>query len=85
MVTFIVLDGNTFGYTDRDTSAPFVSMTVLAVDALLGGDPGIIDNTVLAFRQRFRLATDDDFDAFRVSRQGYEQRPDEYRWDRNKR
>lgn len=74
--TFIVLDENTFGYTDGDISEPFCKLVVLAVQHIKGGDPALLDKIILAPRERFRIANRQDFDDYRVSISGFDKNPD---------
>jgi hypothetical protein len=75
VTTFAIIDGNTFGYTTADISAPFFRVTVMGVDVTRGGDPLLLNKTVMATPARARLATADDFCAYRVSIDGYRNNP----------
>ena len=69
--TFVVIDDNTFGYTDKDTSTGCFSINVMAVDAYAGGDPFTINRSICAGHKKWRVATTADFERFRISVKGY--------------
>ena len=74
--TFIVLDENTFGYTDGDISKPFCKLVVLAIQHIKGGEPTLLNNIILAPKGRFRIANRQDFDDYKVSISGFDKNPD---------
>ena len=74
--TFIVLDENTFGYTDGDISEPFCKLVVLAIQHIKGGEPTLLNNIILAPKGRFRIANRQDFDDYKVSISGFDKNPD---------
>ena len=81
ITTFVVFDGHTFGFTTDSLEKPFIRLSVLGVQSLKGGDPQHLDKTVVATTANVRLATDQDFDDFRVSRKGYKD-SDQYHWNK---
>jgi len=74
--TFIVLDENTFGYTDDDISEPFCKLVVLAIQHIKGGEPTLLDKIILAPKGRFRIANRQDFDDYKISISGFDKNPD---------
>lgn len=82
--TFVVFDGHTFGYTeDAIATKPFIRIFIMRSLAERGGDPMMMDHTAIATAANVRLATDQDFDDFLISREGYEDNP-RYIWDKSK-
>ena len=78
--TFVVFNGHTFGYTEDDIATkPFIRIFVMRSLAGKGGDPQLMDHIVIATAANVRLATDQDFDDFLISRKGYEDNP-RYIW-----
>lgn len=61
---YIVADENTFGYTIGSVVNGCVRMVVMSVDVPNGGDPLMINRTMLAVN--FRQATKEDGDRFGV-------------------
>lgn len=76
--TFIVLNENTFGYTEGGTQSPFCRMYVMSVDYLHGGDPMNLDKIIIARKEKCRIATTNDFEHFRISVDGYLKRGEDY-------
>ncbi len=86
-VFFVVSNENTFGYvTDTTITKPSLisKMRVLAVNVLKGGDPQHLDKDIMVKSLSMRLATDEDFEDFKVSKAGYEDRPETYVWNKSK-
>lgn len=69
--TFVVIDDNTFGYTEKDTTTGCFPVNIMAVDAYKGGDPYKINNSTYARKGTWRVAATADFERFRVSVKGY--------------
>ncbi len=73
--TFVVIDNNTFGYTEKDTTTGCFPVNIMAVDAYKGGDPYKINTSTYARKGTWRVATTADFERFRVSIKGYLNNP----------
>jgi len=81
--TFVVFNGHTFGYTEDDIATkPFIRIFIMRSLAEKGGDPQLVGHTAAGTAANVRLATDQDFDDFLISREGYEDNP-QYVWNRN--
>jgi len=74
--TMIVIDENTFGYTEKDTTTGAFFIRVMAVDYLRGGDPLKIHHEAYAYGNNWRVATTADFEHFKVVVKGYAENPD---------
>ena len=66
-LSYYVKGGNTFGYLlDSPAKSFFVRMAVLAVSVPDGGDPLLLDKTIVVRQDQIRPATDADFEKFRI-------------------
>ena len=65
---YCIHNENTFGYPLSSTDAPFFEMVVMRVNVEHGGDPTLIDRTVLVNRENARPAFEEDYDKFRIHR-----------------
>ena len=63
---YIVRDENTLGYTIGSTESKNLSIVVMAVDYMSGGDPTLIDHETLAAEGTWREATKEDEERFKV-------------------
>ena len=73
--TFFVFKEHTFGYVEGSVDKKFMTLWILAVDYMKGGDPQLLNNCVLVDKKDLRLATLGDFEWFSVSSKGYEDNP----------
>ena len=80
-VTIFVVNGNMFGYVEGDTGKPVMTLWVLAVDYMKGGDPMLLHQPIPVSKKDARVANLSDFDNFRVSTGGFLENP-RYVFDR---
>lgn len=73
--TMVVIDENTFGYTEKDTTTGAFFIRVMAVDYLRGGDPLKIHHEAYAYGNNWRVATTADFEHFKVVVKGFAEDP----------
>ena len=70
MDNYFVLNDCLFGYPLDLDRGRFFRLVVMAVDVTKGGDPTLIDRTVLADGNKARVATKSDYERFRVKYPG---------------
>ena len=75
MTTIFVYKDHTFGYVEGSTDKEFLTLWIIAVDYMKGGDPLLLNNCILAAKKDLRLASLADFGRFKVSSKGYEDNP----------
>jgi len=73
--TMVVIDENTFGFTEKDTTTGAFFIRVMAVDYLRGGDPGKLHHEAYAYGSNWRVATTADFEHFKVVVKGFAEDP----------
>lgn len=62
----IILNDNLFGYPEGEMHGRFFRMVVMAVDVHKGGDPILINRTVLADGSRIRIPDKADYERFKI-------------------
>ena len=74
-ISIVVAGEHTFGYVEDMSRKPVLSLHVLAVDVLRGGNPQVLSKTVVVRPEQCRPATLADFKAFKVRPEGYLENP----------